>query len=265
MTKLEIHHSGIWQLSSIIIADSGECLLVDPGYFPRELDSLKASALNLGCPRGVIFTHGHWDHVVGWSSFGETQVYGSVGLRDAVVNGTAESARNLRNALEFDQRWYVERPSGVVWPSVMPLKEGDKISVGNAILRVLELPGHSSDGLGLLIEKERVLIVGDYLSPLEIPFVEDLEAYQNTLQRFLDNLPNITEIIPGHGPRLSPSHAREIALADLAYLETLSELAQTQDWQAALKMRLPRAANVPGMFDSHIQNCIACGIKKKTD
>ena len=32
--------SGIWQMSSTIVASGGECVVVDPGYFPRELDEV---------------------------------------------------------------------------------------------------------------------------------------------------------------------------------------------------------------------------------
>lgn len=261
--KIEILYSGIWQLSSIIISDAGECLLVDPGYFPRELEDIKTRALSLGTPKSVIFTHGHWDHVVGWSSFPESVVYGSVGLRNAVLNGTTESKNNLRSITEFDQRWYVERPLNISWPTIHGLKEGDEIFVGNVRLRILETPGHSSDGLALHLEDEGILIVGDYLSPLEIPFVENLEAYQKTLKRFIKYLPDIKIVIPGHGPQLTPAEASKIAEADLEYLEMLEKEVLTQNWEVAMNIPLPRAENTLGMKDYHIENCIKAGIPNK--
>jgi glyoxylase-like metal-dependent hydrolase (beta-lactamase superfamily II) len=70
---------------------------------------------------------------------------------------------------------------------------------------------------------EDVLLVGDYLSLCEIPFVEDAAAYRDTLTRLLALLPTVREVIPGHGPRLTRAEAIVIGRADLDYLARLLE------------------------------------------
>ena len=251
-TTIDVHHSGIWQLSSAIVAAAGECLVIDPGYFPRELEELARAAASRGRATHVAFTHGHWDHVIGWRSFPGAEVVGSARLADDVAGGASLAEKNLASARDFDGRWYVARREPLAWPErVRPLGDGELLHVGDATLRGLALPGHSPDGLGLVLDSPRILFAGDHLSPCEIPFVDDLDDYRATLRRLLALLPELDEVIPGHGPRLSSAQAIEIARADLEYLETLAALGDDGDGVA---IALPRAADVPGMREHHVEN-----------
>jgi len=262
MASIEVLTSGIWQLSSVVLADGGECLVVDPGYFPRELEELGRLARERGKVRATVFTHGHWDHVVGWQTFPEAEVWGSESLAQAISQGTPRAQGDLARAKDFDGRWYVERPTPLRWPQkARGLKDGEKLQVGQLAITALSLPGHSVDGVALVLERPRLLLVGDYLSPCEIPFVEDVAAYQATLRRLSQVLDSVDEIIPGHGPRLTPERAREILQADLVYLEGLARFAAKGDVAGALAMRWPRAEDVPGMRDHHLENLEAVGLK----
>ena len=250
MTTIDVKHSGIWQLSSAVIADAGACLVVDPGYFPRELEELAATAAARGRTTHVVFTHGHWDHVMGWRNFPGAEVIGSTRLVADVDGAAPVAATNLSNARDFDGQWYVVRPGPLAWPANMrPLGDGETLRIGGATLRALALPGHSPDGLALLLDEPRVLLAGDYLSPCEIPFVDDVDAYRVTLRRLLALLPEVDAVIPGHGPRLDRTEVTEIARADLEYLDALADAARGD-----ADIRLPRAAEVPGMVDHHARN-----------
>jgi hydroxyacylglutathione hydrolase len=253
--RIDVMTSGIWQLSSIVLSGGGECLVVDPGYFPRELVDLARLAAERGRTRGVVFTHGHWDHVVGWSTFPGAPVHASRALADAVAGGGELARANLDKARDFDGTWYVDR--ALSWPaSVGALGEEDTLTVGGAAVRALLLPGHSPDGLALVAE--RTLLCGDYLSPLEIPFVDDLHAYRETLARMLALLGELDQVVPGHGPRLSAGEARSIARADLAYLDALASCAERDDEAGAAAIVLPRADSVPGMREHHMKNWQVC-------
>jgi hydroxyacylglutathione hydrolase len=261
---LEIRHSGIWQLSSSVLSQDGAVLVIDPGYFPRELDELVSLAASRGEVRAVAFTHGHWDHVLGWRSFPGAPVLTSAHLAAAIRDGTTEAERNLRDARDFDGRWYVDRGAPLAWPppeQLRPLAEGDPLRIGSLELTALSLPGHSPDGLGLFVASAGLLFVGDYLSPCEIPFVADLAAYRATLRRLLGLLDGTERVIPGHGPPLSAAEARAIAAADLRYLDALAACAESGDLRGAQALPLPRAAEVPGMPEHHLDNLRAAGLK----
>lgn len=254
--RVTVLQSGIWQTSSTIIAHGDACLVVDPAYFPRELDAIAAAA---GHVTAVAFTHGHWDHVMGHARF-DAPVWLGKRLEAAIASNDPRAARYLEDAREFDSRWYVPR-EGYAWPARRrALVEDERIELGGSPIRVLELSGHSFDGIGLVIEELGLLLPGDHLSPCEIPFIEDAHAYRATLVRLLALLGELREVIPGHGPRMSATDAREIAAADLEYVDRLIEIAARRDVAAAAELALPRAADVVGMRDHHRDNCRKLGL-----
>jgi glyoxylase-like metal-dependent hydrolase (beta-lactamase superfamily II) len=251
--QIDVLTSGIWQTNSTIVSRRSTCIVVDPAYFPRELDAITARAAEIGRCAAVVFTHGHWDHVMGHTALPGAPVYVSRSLAESIAGGDPRAAKYLEDARDFDARWYVPRPAGYRWPTALRgIAEAEHADLAGLSLRTLELPGHSPDGLGLVVDD--TLLVGDYLSPCEIPFIDDARAYRQTLVRLLDVLLRVRHVIPGHGPRLTASEAIAIARADLDYVE---RLLATRDVGAAFAVPLPRAADVPGMDGHHRDNCAA--------
>ncbi|MBA3455024.1 MAG: MBL fold metallo-hydrolase [Deltaproteobacteria bacterium] len=249
--RLDVLTSGIWQTTTTIVSEGEGCFVIDPAYFPRELEQIASRARDLGGAQGVLFTHGHWDHVMGHTALPGAPVWVSQVLADGIATADPRVARYLEDAREFDSRWYVPRPDGHRWPTALHgIRDDEVLRVAGISARTLHLPGHSPEGLGLVIED--VLVVGDYLSPCEIPFIDDATAYRQTLARLLDLLRDLREAIPGHGPRLTAGEAIAIASADLTYVDRLIAAA---DPAAALAVSLPRAADVVGMQDHHRENC----------
>jgi hydroxyacylglutathione hydrolase len=258
---IETRTSGIWQTNSVVLSSEGQAAVVDPAFFPRELDELAALARGRGRVETVVFTHGHWDHVAGWRHFPGARVCGSAALAEAVARDDAVAWGNLEQLRDFDGRWYVPRPGPATWPPrIEPLRDGERLQVGGLALEALALPGHSADGLGLWLPAEGLLLPGDYLSPCEIPFVEDLAAYRATLERVRALVPGIRRVIPGHGPELDRAAASAVIDGDLGYLDALAACVAAGDAPAALRVPLPRAAGVPGMGDAHRKNCAAIGL-----
>jgi len=242
--RIEVLTSGIWQTTSTILEANGACVVVDPAYFSRELDAIAARAAELGRAEAVVFTHGHWDHVMGHVAI-DAPVWLSATLEQSIATGDPRATKYLEDARDFDSRWYVPRPHGHRWPSRRRgLADGEQLALGGETLRVLHLPGHSPDGLGLVAGD--TLLVGDHLSPCEIPFVDELAPYRATLIRLLDIIATeVHHVIPGHGPQLSRDEALAIGRADLAYIDALI---------AGEDPPLPRADEVVGMREHHRAN-----------
>jgi glyoxylase-like metal-dependent hydrolase (beta-lactamase superfamily II) len=132
-------------------------------------------------------------------------------------------------------------------------------NVGDLDLQAFILPGHAPDCLA--IRAGNHLLVGDYLSPCEIPFVEDVAAYRRTLKRLLVMMEAGADVvIPGHGSALSAAEAHRIAREDLRYLNAIARCAESGDADAAARIDLPRAGEVPGMWDHHRDNCRIAGV-----
>ena len=85
------------------------------------------------------------------------------------------------------------------------------------------------DGTAVFARWAGVLCVGDYLSDVEIPMVQDLEEYRATLARLAPLVEAAETIVPGHGS----SHDRDTALRlldeDLEYLDGLTRLPHGRD------------------------------------
>ena len=238
--------SSIWQTNSTILSHHGTCVVVDPGYFPREIDAIATHVRELGRAEAVVFTHGHWDHVMGHTAFPDVPVWVNRELKAAIADDSAAAGgRSLERAHDFDSRWYIDRSdaSGYRWPhDLRALDDGDRVELGGIATRALHLPGHSPDGLGLIVEQSGLFIVGDHLSPCEIPFVDDVVAYRGTLTRLIDLLrTDVRDVIPGHGPRLTADEAIEIGRADLEYLDRLFDAVSRGDVDGARSIPLPRA------------------------
>jgi hydroxyacylglutathione hydrolase len=258
---VSVFTSGIWQTTTTILAKGTACLVVDPAYFPRELDAIVDKVRTIGRAEAVVFTHGHWDHVMGHAALPDAPVWLGRALDAAVTANDPRAARYLADAREFDSRWYVPRPHGHRWPERRKgLADGDRLELAGSPMRALELPGHSFEGIALVVEEAGLLLPGDHLSPCEIPFVEDAQAYRATLVRLIGLLPELREVIPGHGPRMTAADARAIAQADLVYVDRLLEVAARRDFRGAETMVLPRAADVVGMREHHRENCRKLGL-----
>jgi len=244
-TRIEILTSGIWQLTTTVICNDCNCLVVDPGYFPRELADLVRFIPSDASVKALFFTHSHWDHIVGHGVFPGVPVYTSSVLAQSVAEHGKLAAEAMAKAHEFDSQWYVERPWGYAWPAeVRGLDDGGHFNIGDLDIEAFLIPGHHPDCMA--IRAEDYLLVGDYLSPCEIPFVDNLAEYRRTLQRLLTLITaDIGRVIPGHGPRLFAEDARRIAREDLRYLDSITRCAEHNDAVAAL-------ARLSG-FDMHFR------------
>ena len=70
----------------------------------------------------------------------------------------------------------------------------------------------------------RVLVAGDYLSPVEIPMLSEggsIAAYLATLKRLEPLVEQADHVVPGHGGPIDGTRALAILREDRAYLEAL--------------------------------------------
>lgn len=228
--------SVLWETSTMLLIADDQAVAIDPGVTQAEIEQVRDRAAAEGARVvAVIATHGDFDHVAGIATFPEAEA----------VMGPRAAARIASGAA---QRELAEEgaPLGLSWPGSPRcdriLRVGHCERIGPFEIETMELQGHTDDGVGLRLRDPDVLIVGDFLSPIEYPFVyHSTAAYRATLAGLADLLrrdpPGL--VVPGHGAPLDAAQALEIAESDLAYLHALrravaGSLARGADREAAI-------------------------------
>jgi glyoxylase-like metal-dependent hydrolase (beta-lactamase superfamily II) len=212
--------SALWETSAVLLIDGPHAVAIDPCISQAEIEVVRTRARDEGAEVvAVLATHADWDHVAGIASFPDAEA--AMGPRAAAKVASGAALAELRSE---------GGPLGLEWPGEPRcdriLRPGRCEQVGPFAIETLPLPGHTDCGLGFRLREPDVLVLGDYLSPLEAPFVYFSTAiYRATLAALIDLLdhdPPAT-LIPGHGEPFGAAAARAMAVADLAYLHALRE------------------------------------------
>ena len=203
---------------------TGEAFCVDSPVLPDELELLPTIAEQSGFRIvGRLATHVDWDHVLGGYGFPDAPLglaeSSAARLRDA----PGEAQRELR---DFDDEHYVERPGPLTLPPPQELPVPGRCGVGERELELHPTAGHTVDGMTVLVPWAAVLIAGDYLSPVEIPWISEsgsAAAYLETLDRFEPLVERVEWVVPGHGAAIDAERALAILREDRAYVAALVE------------------------------------------
>ncbi|WCB96648.1 hypothetical protein DSM104299_05413 [Baekduia alba] len=212
-----------WQTTCTLLHRGDETFIVDSVVFPDELDALPGVLGQAGWGlSGLLATHGDWDHLLARLAFPEAPlgVAETTAARLRAEPGVAQ--RRLREADEDD---YVARERPLSLGSVQALPVPGKVDLGeDAELELIPADGHTADGMAVWAPFARVLICGDYVSPVEIPMISEggsLNAYVATLLRLAPYVEQADWVVPGHGAPLDGQRALAILREDVKYLESL--------------------------------------------
>ncbi len=183
--------------------------MIDCPVLPDELDTLPTLLEQSGfpSPSGLLATHGDWDHLLGRLAF--------PGVALGCAESTAERMRASPGAAHrvlrgVDKDLLIERPRPLALGQVQALPVPGRCGIGDRELELHPAEGHTPDGMAILIGWARVLVVGDYLSTVEPPTLNDggdRDAYLATLARLRPLLASADHIVPGHGPVLDSERA----------------------------------------------------------
>ena len=216
--------SRFWQTTSTAVRAGEEGFVIDSPVYPDELEAVVGVLDQAGFPvSGLLATHADWDHLLGRIAFPEASlgVGDSTALRLAAEPGEAQ--RELR---EFDEDHYVDDRGPLMLAGIQSLPVPGRLALGAGDLELELHPaeGHTADGTAYLIPWLKVLVCGDYLSPVEIPWISpdgSVEKYLATLKRLRPLVANAQTIVPGHGRPLDRDTATRVLDEDVAYLEAL--------------------------------------------
>jgi glyoxylase-like metal-dependent hydrolase (beta-lactamase superfamily II) len=202
---------------------AGETFVIDSPVLPDELDALPTllEQARFPSPSGLLATHADWDHMLGRLAFPGLALGCAESSAERLAAEPGVAQRELR---AFDEALLVERPRPLALGSVQALSVPGRCEIGEQELELHRADGHTVDGMAIHIPWARVLVVGDYLSTVEIPTTDGydgIDAYLATLARLRELIGDSEHVVPGHGPTLDRSRALASMDEDAGYLSAL--------------------------------------------
>ncbi|PSL06173.1 glyoxylase-like metal-dependent hydrolase (beta-lactamase superfamily II) [Haloactinopolyspora alba] len=226
---VQVHQSELLQNNAVVVQGRAGVLLIDPGIQGSEMACLANDLRESGQPVVAGFaTHPDWDHVLWHSGFGEAPRY-----------GTARCAAYMRDLLS-NADWKTRVVEGLP-PEIaaeVPLDLFGLITglpVGAAQIpwdgpdvRIIEHPAHAQGHAALLIEERGVLVAGDMLSDILMPFPDQdaanpVDDYLVGLRRLEEVADDVDVLIPGHGSVCGADQVRARISQDRAYVHALRD------------------------------------------
>ena len=216
--------SRVWQTTCTIVRSGEECFVIDSPVFPDELEVLPAVLDHAGFQiSGLLATHADWDHLLARQAFGDAALGVAETTAARLTRETGAAARELR---AFDDAHYVDRPNPLSLGQVQALPVPGHCEIGDTELELHPAEGHTEDGMAIWIGWARVLVAGDYISPVEVPMISPggaRDAYLATLRRLEPLVDAAAHVVPGHGDVIDGARAAAIVREDVNYLAKLPD------------------------------------------
>ena len=202
------------QVTAGAIVTSEGTIVIDTLPFPREtremIDFLRGESRR-GI-RYVVNTHHHADHIYGNYLFVEADIIAGEKCRE-VMRKTGEKNLAEAKAQTPELGEVALRLPNIVFQDKLTLHLGDRM------VRLLPLPVHTLDGIGVYVEGEKILFAGDAVMPLPYIFWGDRETLQATLRMIKEM--NLENIVQGHGEVLLKGEIDDTLDQGLTYLDCI--------------------------------------------
>lgn len=197
--QVAIFQFSLFGINTYLVFDEAtkKCAVIDPGMSNREEEK---AIENFIAEKGltlthIINTHLHIDHVAGIPFLRER--YGAPVLAH-------EGDRDLGEHLDQQAAMFglTMRPGTLEISEY--IKTGDKIKIGDGVLEVISVPGHSKGSVALYDRAGGYLISGDALFKGSIGRTDlpggNYKELIDSIEDGLMSLPDDTVVLPGHGP-----------------------------------------------------------------
>lgn len=223
---VNIFQSSIWQTNAVVITNEAANIIIDPCYFPAEIQII-ADFVNRrrSFNKYIVFTHSDFDHVVGYQHFKGAKIIAHEELK------FCDKSSQIDQLHEIDHTYYIKRKIPFIFPEPdLTFETTYQIPLKNDNILFYHAPGHTGDSCFIISKEKRIMFAGDYLSDLEFPFVYyNIKAYMRSLElagKLIRDL-DIEYVVPGHGDIAKGlEEITDRINNDKEYLATMMEKAQ---------------------------------------
>lgn len=195
-------------------------ILIDTLAYPEESIEIRDFVENrLGSPiRYLINTHYHADHSLGNCWFPNAILVSHELCRQLLDTkgreGLEAAKQQNRDLAEIE----------VVLPDIT-FEEGTLgLRTGKRTLELIPLPGHSEDGIGVLIVEDKVLFAGDIMMP--VPYL--IDGNIDVMIQSLKQIPKLKleNLVQGHGEVILRGEIPLIVKSNLNYISKITSHAK---------------------------------------
>ena len=201
MSNLKISKIGVTELAQNcrVLFDDSKCVVIDPGGDVKKIiEFLEYNKLN--CSE-IWLTHSHFDHCGGVKELKEitnAKLYGD--SKEKLFRQNVTETLKLYGMFDaINNKLLQNCPEPDVYTDSL-----DALYIGNLEFKIISTPGHSPGHISFYCENENVLISGDVIFSGSIGRTDLPGGNHGLLLQTIKNkiftLPDITKIMPGHGP-----------------------------------------------------------------
>jgi glyoxylase-like metal-dependent hydrolase (beta-lactamase superfamily II) len=155
--------------------------------------------VKIGKKKYLYFTHSDYDHIIGYGAFKE---YETIASQNFIDNPKKEQI--LSQIKAFDDSYYINRKYKIEYPVINHIVDNDAqtMELGGSKFLFWQAVGHNPDGILILDIINNILVVGDYMSNVEFPYIyTSVKEYKLTLDKIESIISNydVKYLISGHG------------------------------------------------------------------
>ncbi|HEU5483502.1 MAG TPA: MBL fold metallo-hydrolase [Microlunatus sp.] len=230
-----VHESEFLQSNAVVVQGDAGVLLIDPGITRQEMAALAEDLRELGQPVVAGFsTHPDWDHVLWHEDLGAVTRYGTARCAAAMREVLATADWRTRMAGVLPPEHAEEIPMELLG-LITGLPAGAvEIPWDGPRVRIIEHQAHATGHAALVIEDQGVLVAGDMLSDILMPFLDldaadPIEDYLVALRLLEDAAGDVETVIPGHGSVGGAEQLRDRLAQDRAYVRAVRSGGDQED------------------------------------
>jgi len=209
------------QVTAGVIAGPQWAVVIDTLALPEETLGIREFIEHeLGVPvRYVINTHHHADHAWGNCFFPGATVIAHDRCRELL------NERGIPSLEAARKQNAILRQVKIVLPQVTFSQGEITLRVGKKNLVIMPALGHSSDGISVLVEEDRILFAGDAFMPL--PYIVDGNADEIAASIRKIGRMGLENIVQGHGDIILRGEIDSAVKENLNYINAIKKVVRT--------------------------------------